>query len=365
MGDQREEAPFVRLVHLLEVLLTADGPQSIADLNCALQERFGLVDSTANQIRRALKRLETFVYQLARTTKRSPAGGTCLAIALDPLPRGRRPADPGMRLLDLIALAIARDLLTPLAGTLFWPGIEARLAEVDAVVTPELLEEASLHLQGMVVHPQPPSPAQQPTLAAINNAIRHRVELQLTVHLPGQPRARRLNVQPAAVVAHGGRSFLAAFVPEEAAPQPPPQFFAIDQITRAKPTTRPFGNPAITLSESLAGRTTLSCSGESPRRYRLRIAAERVHWALNKPFHPEQALEPQADGSLILTIATAWDDEMLPAILSLGAHVEVLEPDDARDWLLDTVRAMIGRYACQYVQEFEKIYATRSTVDLD
>ena len=95
MGDQREEAPFVRLVHLLEVLLTADGPQSIADLNCALQERFGLVDSTANQIRRALKRLETFGYQLARTTKRSPAGGTCLAIALDPLPRGRRPADPG------------------------------------------------------------------------------------------------------------------------------------------------------------------------------------------------------------------------------------------------------------------------------
>lgn len=365
MGDQREEAPFVRLVHLLEVLLTADGPQSIADLNCALQERFGLVDSTPNQIRRDLTRLEAFGYQLARTKKQSPRGGTCLAIALGRLPSGRSQAAAGMGLLGLLGLAITRDLLTPLAGTIYWPGIEALLAQVDAVVTPGLLEEASLHLQGMLVHPQPPSHAQQPTLAAINQAIRQQVELQVTVHLAGQPRPRKLVLQPTAVVAHGGRFFFASFVPEEAAAQPTPQFFAIDQITRAKPTNRSWSRPAINLSESLAGRTTLSCSAESPRRYRLRVAAERIHWVVNKPFHPEQTLEPQTDGSLILTIARAWDDEMLPAILSLGDHVEVLEPDEARDWLLDTARAMIGRYACQYVQEFEKIYATRSTVDLD
>jgi len=352
-------------VHLLEVLLTADGPQSIAELNRALQERFGLRDATENQIRRDLSRLETFGYQLARTKKRSARGRACLAVVLDPLPRGRRPAVTGMRLLDLLALAVSRDLLTPLAGTVFWPGLGALLAQVDAVVTPGLLDEARLHLQGMVVHPQPPSPAQQPTLAAINRAIRQQVELQVTVHLAGQPRPRKRVLQPTAVVAHGARIFLAAFVSDEAAAQPKPQFFAIDQITRAKPTNRFWSRPAINLSESLAGRTTLSCPDESPRRYRLRIAAERVHWVVNKPFHPDQTLEPQTDGSLILTIARAWDDEMLPAILSLGDHVEVLEPDDARDWLLDTARAMIGKYACQYVQEFEKIYAARSTVDLD
>ena len=365
MTDPREEAAFVRLVHLLEALLTADEPQSIAELNRALQQRFGQRDATENQTRRDLSRLETFGYQLARTKKRSARGRACLAVALDLLSRGRRSANPGMGLLELLALAVSRELLTPLAGTLFWPGLEALLAQVDAVVTSGLLDEARLHLQGMVFHPQPPSPAQQPTLAAINRAIRQQVELEVTVRLAGQPRPRKLVLQPTAVVAHGGRFFFAAFVPGEAAAQPTPQFIPIDQITRAKPTNRSWSRPAINLSESLAGRTTLSCSGESPRRYRLRIAAERVHWAVNKPIHPEQTLDPQTDGSLILTIARAWDDEMLPAILSLGDHVEVLEPDDARDWVLDTARAMIGRYACQYVQEFEKIYANRSTVDLD
>jgi predicted DNA-binding transcriptional regulator YafY len=85
---------------------------------------------------------------------------------------------------------------------------------------------------------------------------------------------------------------------------------------------------------------------------------------VEKPFHPGQIVWQQADGSVLLEIPRAWDDEMLPQLLALGAYVEVIEPEEARDHLLDTARAIIGKYACRYVQEFDAIYAERTTADL-
>lgn len=66
---------------------------------------------------------------------------------------------------------------------------------------------------------------------------------------------------------------------------------------------------------------------------------------VEKPFHPRQSVELQPDGSVVLEIARAWDDEMIPQLLALGEHVAVLEPTEARERLLATAKAMVERHS--------------------
>ena len=86
-------------------------------------------------------------------------------------------------------------------------------------------------------------------------------------------------------------------------------------------------------------------SHEAPRRYRIRVEPERARWAVEKPFHPRQKIRRQPDGGVILDIERAWDGEMIPQLLGLGASVEVLEPLDIRDRLAEAAAAIVDRYA--------------------
>jgi predicted DNA-binding transcriptional regulator YafY len=76
----------------------------------------------------------------------------------------------------------------------------------------------------------------------------------------------------------------------------------------------------------------------------VRIDAERARWACEKPFHPRQRVRRQADGGVVLEIERAWDAEMMPQLLALGSHAEVLEPADVRE----AIAAEAGRIAARY-----------------
>jgi len=60
-----------------------------------------------------------------------------------------------------------------------------------------------------------------------------------------------------------------------------------------------------------------------------------------------------------VVIDRAWDEEMIPQLLALGEHVEVLEPEDVRDRLLDAARAIAAKYMCHHLRSFEEQYAER------
>jgi predicted DNA-binding transcriptional regulator YafY len=83
---------------------------------------------------------------------------------------------------------------------------------------------------------------------------------------------------------------------------------------------------------------------EPPRRYRIRIAAARARWACEKPFHPQQQISHETDGSVILEIPRAWDNELVPQLLALGSHAEVVSPADVRDRLAAEARRILDIY---------------------
>ena len=62
---------------------------------------------------------------------------------------------------------------------------------------------------------------------------------------------------------------------------------------------------------------------------------------------------------MILEIERAWDDEMIPQLLGLADCVEVLEPEDVRERILEIAQRIAAKYMCRHLRSFEEIYAAR------
>ncbi|HSW58636.1 MAG TPA: transcriptional regulator, partial [Dehalococcoidales bacterium] len=61
-------------------------------------------------------------------------------------------------------------------------------------------------------------------------------------------------------------------------------------------------------------------------------------------WHPSQVLEKQRDGSVIMTLTVFYTYELVTWILGWGEKVEVLEPPELREEVLQTARAMAKIY---------------------
>ena len=61
-------------------------------------------------------------------------------------------------------------------------------------------------------------------------------------------------------------------------------------------------------------------------------------------WHPSQVLEKQADGSVIVMLKVFYTYELVTWILGWGEKVEVLEPAELRQEVLQTAKATVRIY---------------------
>jgi len=357
---------LLRVFHLIDILFSARQPLTTAELKDHLRDR-GVVEAISDKsVRRDVLFLERFGYAMKQTRKRTPRGTICQAWSIQPGKGASELRAPTVTLSELLSIAVARDLLAPLAGTFYWRGISQLITKLERVATPQLLEYAESHRDGLLIHPRPTDAKYRPrTLNAVNSAIRNAVELEIRYTGLADAKPKKYTLQPESLVLYGGSIYIAAYRRSPAttktarrAAEPADggiRFFKLDRVADAKPTSRGFTRSAVPVEELLADSITMFRSVEPARRYRIRVHAARARWACEKPFHPRQQAVPQADGSVILEIARAWDDEMIPQLLGLADMVEVLEPADIRDRLLETAQRIAGLYMCRHLREFESL----------
>jgi predicted DNA-binding transcriptional regulator YafY len=346
---------LLRVFHLIDILFGARQPLTTAELKDELQRR-GVIDEMSDRnIRRDLDFLGKFGYAVKKTKKSTARGSTAQAWTIEPGKGADELRGPTISLPELLSLAVARDFLAPLAGTFYWRGISQLLAKLEKVATPELLAYVDAHKDGLVIHPKPASSKYGARmLNAIHRAIRNSLELTIRYTSRAGERPRRYVIRPEAVVLYDGSLYVAA---RRADADDTVRFFKIDRIAEAKPTSKKFTRGSETVESLLADSITIFRSSDPPRRYRLRFDAARAKWVREKPFHPRQQVREQADGSLLVEIPRAWDDEMIPQLLGLGEHVEVLEPVDVRDRVLETAQRIAALYMCRHLREFDEIVA--------
>ena len=357
MDSLNRHEQLLRIFHLIEILFDARQPLTTAEVKERLRDRGVIEEMSDRNVRRDLEFLEDFGYALKRSKKRSARGSMCQAWSIEVGRGAAEPRIPAISLPELLSLAVAREFLAPLAGTLYWRGIGQLLAKLERVATPRLLAYVAEHKDGLVVHPRPVTAKYRSrTLNAINRAIRRSLELDIRYTSLAAGKPRRVTIRPESLVLYEGSVYVAGHRADAAAADTI-RFYKLDRIADARPTSRPFIRSGTPVEALLADSITIFRSADPPRRYRVRVQAARARWACEKPFHPGQKVRTQADGGVILEIERAWDEEMIPQLLALGDMVEVLEPADVRDRLFEAAQRIAAIYTCRHVREFEALRA--------
>jgi len=357
---------LLRVFHLIDILFSARHPLTTAELKDRLRSRGVIDDMSDKNLRRDLEFLERFGYSVKRSKRRSDRGASCQAWAIAAGTGARELTPPAITFPELLSLAVAREFLAPLAGTFYWRGISQLMAKIEKIATPELLEYVDRHKDGLVVHPRPSAAKYGArTLNAINRAIRNSLELAIRYTSLADDAPRKLVIHPEALVLYDGSIYIAGYRAAAAAKKPAKaaaggddvvRFYKLDRVADAKPSSRTFKRRRQPIDALLADSITIFRSADPPRRYRIRVDAARARWAREKPFHPRQKVREEAGGGVILDIDRAWDDEMIPQLLGLGDMVEVIEPEDVRDRILEIAQRIAAKYVCHHLRTFETAF---------
>jgi len=347
MDSMHRHEQVLRLLHLVDMLFSARGPLLIEEIREKLRDRGAIDEMSDKNLRRDLDFLGQFGYRMRKTRKRSSRGTERDAFEIDPACRRDELKRPDITLVELLSLAAAQRLLAPLAGTFYWRGIEQVFEKLGSIATPELLAYAEKQSRGLVVHPvQDGRRYDSRLLGTINRAILGHVELDLryTSALRREPRIYRM--RPEALVLYEGALYVAGWlVYDDGNASSTPRFFKLDRLGDAQQTGRIFQPAARSVEEHLAESITLFRGSSPGVPFCIRVDEPRAKWARERPFHPSQVVEEHDDGSITLRIPNAWPEEIVPRLLGLAGHAEILEPFEARRLVAEAAERIATRHA--------------------
>jgi predicted DNA-binding transcriptional regulator YafY len=247
---------------------------------------------------------------------------------------------------ELIALSMGRDLLLPLMGTQFWIGIESFWNKVREQLPESVFEHYERYRRTLYVSGIPTKSYEkhQGILKTVNRAIQEHRVLQMEYQVPGRPSSSRL-VEPYGVVLYSSSIYVLATETERDGQETDKlRHWKLDRFQSAKALDRWFKpNERIDLEAHL-GQSVGIFSGIEPQEYAIRLSAQAARWLEEDPWHPQQTLEPNADGSVILRVTAYHDMEIIQRVLRLGTEAEVLSPDRCRKAIAKTVQELAERY---------------------
>jgi predicted DNA-binding transcriptional regulator YafY len=184
-------------------------------------------------------------------------------------------------------------------------------------------------------------------LQTINRAIQEHRKIDAIYESTGSPARQRI-LEPYGLIIYQSSIYLVAsefgqhldLEPEERL-----RHWKLDRFQFAAAMDEWFKpDPDIDLDVHL-GRSGGIFSGDKPSIYKVRLTSKAVRWVQEEPWHAEQTIEMQSDGSAILSVPAFHPLEVIPQILRLGSAAELLEPSSAREILAEQISDMAGLYS--------------------
>lgn len=120
--------------------------------------------------------------------------------------------------------------------------------------------------------------------------------------------------------------------------------FAIERITKIKQ----LNEPAKEFSEDELNQHYASAygifAGTANKSASLKFNPQRARWVAEENWHPQQQGQWHNDGSYVLTLPYHNPTELIMDIMKYGSDVEVLEPVELRQAVMDEIEAMSNKY---------------------
>jgi len=332
---------LIRQHKILQVLERRRYGATLDELRDSVVEELGLGNLHTRSIRRDIEALQS-------------AG---MPISTQDTARGRvwklNRSDTGLHKIaisasELIALSMGRDLMIPLAGTQFWIGIESFWHKVKEQLPEGVWDHYERYRRTLRVIGVVPKTyeKQKGMLQTINRCIQEHRKIDAIYESTGSPARQRI-LEPYGLIIYQSSIYLVASESGQHPDLEPEERLRHWKLDRFQGTSaldawfKP--DPEIDLDVHL-GRSSGIFSGDKPSLYKVRLTAKAVRWVQEEPWHAEQQIQMQADGSAILSVPAFHPLEVIPQILRLGSAAELLEPASARKILAEQIADMAAVY---------------------
>jgi predicted DNA-binding transcriptional regulator YafY len=260
-------------------------------------------------------------------------------------PKSRSAARIQASATELISLSLSRDLLYPLAGTPFWLGIESFWNKLREEMPESVWKHYEAYRQVLYVRGMPAKSYEKHhgILSTLHRAILEQRLVRIEYHPPGKEIQRR-TIEPYAVVFYQSSLYIIAAAHEVPAGEDRVRHLKLDRFVKATAQDAFFQPLANFNLEEHLGQGMGIFSGGRAQDYRIRISARAARWVVEDPWHPQQRIDRQPDGSILLGVKAHHDLEIIPRVLSLGSEAEVLGPASCRKALAAIARALAAKY---------------------
>jgi predicted DNA-binding transcriptional regulator YafY len=221
------------------------------------------------------------------------------------------------------------------------PNTASTFMKLNSIVPPTLREQIQKTMDWM--QKQPTDEKYLRTLATLTEAwvSRHQVKIAYR-SLPAETATERTIepyfIEPAAA---GHSSYVIAYCHRTKSQRT----FKIERIEAIDATSEPYTIPPdFDANEFLGSSWGIVVEGEV-KTIRLKINTPEIARIMEETvWHPSQVLEKQSDGSVIMTLRLTETVELYSWILGWGEQVEVLEPMELRQEIIETAKAMLEVY---------------------
>lgn len=197
--------------------------------------------------------------------------------------------------------------------------------------------EALLEAQGVIARPGPRAKLDEDAAAAILEAIKGCLILELRYQSRKEDAARTRFVAPYGVLS-GARSYLVGRLLDD--PAGPIRTYRLDGVDAARVTEKAFTRPENFNLQDFANRAfgvyqNDAEYGEVVWRFR----PEAAEHARRYQFHPNQVIKDMEDGSIVVHFSASGYLEMCWHLYAWGDKVEVIAPDALRKLVADHRRS--------------------------
>ena len=240
---------------------------------------------------------------------------------------------------ELLAILLAKNLLSDSAGGVISRAIQSFGRKLFAATGEFGLDELRIETAFSAIwHGY--TPAEGDTFHQTAEALIQNRQLAFHYFSPAEDRTTLRRVEPVHLQHYMGSWVLLARCTERRDWRK----FLLGRMSRVWLTDILF-TPAIPAcwQDQLHGAFGIFQSGE-PKEVALRFNAHRARWLRQEIWHPEQRLEEQPDGSLIMRFMVTDFREVKLRILQYGAEVEVLAPMELREEIRTEIGRMVDLY---------------------
>ncbi len=240
---------------------------------------------------------------------------------------------------ELFALLASQQLLRDIQPGLLEGPIKPLTNRIKCLLSSAKLGHETLE-QRVKLIPQTPRKVNKHRFQKIISAIATRKQIQCTYHARGTDEKTYRTLSPQRVVHYRDNWYLDAWCHKRA----DLRTFSIEKIIDCGLLS----NDAIDIKPSTLDEYFTSAygifSGHADKIAVLEFAEKYAPWVADECWHPEQTGEWLSDGRYRLQIPYRHSQELVMDILKYGADVEVIEPIELRQKLIETIQKMQKNY---------------------